>query len=79
MDYVQKPGKDENPSIGGSVTLKVNGETVAEGELKNVVPSRFSATETLDIGSDLGSTVSESYVAPHTFSGKIKKVDIELK
>jgi len=79
MDYVQKPGKDDNPSIGGSVTLKVNGKKVAEGELKNVVPSRFSATETLDIGSDLGSTVSESYVAPHTFSGKIKKVDIELK
>ena len=38
-----------------------------------------SATETLDIGSDLGSTVSESYVAPHSFTGKIEKVDIELK
>ncbi len=79
MDYVQKPGKEDNPSIGGSVTLSVNGKKVAEGELKNVVPSRFSATETLDIGSDLGSTVSESYVAPHAFSGKIKRVDIKLK
>jgi arylsulfatase len=79
MDYVQKPVNEGNPSIGGSVTLSVNGKKVAEGELKNVVPSRFSATETLDIGSDLGSTVSESYVAPHAFSGKIKRVDIKLK
>ncbi len=58
---------------------KVNGRNVGGGELENVVPSRFSATETLDIGSDLGSTVSESYVAPHAFTGKIDKVDIELK
>ncbi len=79
MDYVQKPGKNDNPSIGGSVTLKVNGKKVAEGELKNVLPSRFSATGTLDIGSNFGSTVSESYVAPHIFSGKIKKVEIDLK
>jgi arylsulfatase len=79
MDYEQKPGKEDNPSVGGSVTLSVNGKKVAEGELKNVVPSRFSATETLDIGADLGSTVSETYEAPNEFSGKIDTVNFKLK
>jgi hypothetical protein len=67
------------PSIGGSVTLSVNGNKVAEGELKNVVSSRVSATETLDIGADLGSTVSETYEAPNEFGGKIKRVNFKLK
>jgi hypothetical protein len=39
----------------------------------------FSATETLDVGADLGSTVSETYEAPHAFSGEIEKVTVELK
>jgi arylsulfatase len=79
VDYVQKPVEASDPARGGSVTMKINGRKVGAGELEKVVPARFSATETLDIGSDLGSTVSESYVAPHMFTGKIKRVDIELK
>lgn len=79
MKYEQKPVPENDPAIGGTVVLMVNGQEVGSGEVKHVVPSRFSATETLDIGSDLGSTVSESYVAPHSFRGEIKRVDIELK
>ena len=79
MDYQQKPVTKTNPAVGGTVTLSVNGKQVARGEVPHVVPSRFSATETLDIGADLGSTVSEGYTAPHAFNGKIEKVDIELK
>ncbi|KAA5542709.1 sulfatase-like hydrolase/transferase [Roseiconus nitratireducens] len=79
MDYQQKPVTKDNPAIGGTVSLTVNGKRVASGNVPHVVPKRFSATETLDIGSDLGSTVSEAYVAPHGFSGTITNVDIELK
>lgn len=79
MDYEQKPVTKTNPVVGGKVTLTVNGKQVATGEVPHVVPARFSATETLDVGADLGSTVSEAYTAPHSFSGKIEKVDIELK
>ena len=32
----------------------INGKPAGEGEIANVVPGRFSATETLDIGMDLG-------------------------
>ncbi|QDV18755.1 Arylsulfatase [Gimesia panareensis] len=79
MDYQQKPITKTNPAVGGTVTLTINGKQVARGEVPHVVPARFSATETLDIGADLGSTVSEDYTAPHAFSGKIEKVNIELK
>jgi len=77
--YEQRPIPDDAPATGGAVTLMINGTEVGRGELENVVPARFSATETLDIGSDLGSTVSPTYVAPHAFSGEIKRVRIELE
>jgi arylsulfatase len=79
MDYVQKPVPKDDLAAGGTVTLSINGQKVASGEVPHVVPKRFSATETLDVGADLGSTVSEAYAAPHSFTGKIEKVDIELK
>jgi arylsulfatase len=45
------------------------------------VVGRFSATETLDIGMDLGATVSAAYreKAPFAFTGTIRDVSIELK
>jgi arylsulfatase len=67
MEYTQKTPDISDPARGGS------------GGVKQVVPARFSATETLDIGNDLGSTVSESYKAPHSFTGTIEKVVIKLK
>jgi arylsulfatase len=79
MTYEQKPISASDPAVGGTVKLEVNGKNVGSGEVPRVVPKRFSATETLDIGSDLGSTVSESYDAPNAFSGKIENVSIELK
>jgi len=79
MDYLQKEITKQDPAVGGAVTLTVNGKQVGTGDIDHVVPSRFSATETLDIGSDLGSTVSDTYIAPHAFNGKIEKVEIELR
>jgi len=80
VDYTQKPFKPFVESTGGPVKLSVNGQLVGEGEIENVVPGRFSATETLDIGKDLGATVSAKYreQAPFAFTGKIKQVAIEI-
>lgn len=65
---------------GGSATLSVDGAEVASGDVAQVVPSRFSATETLDIGMDLGAPVAQSYKdqAPFAFTGKIKTVTVDL-
>jgi len=59
-------------STGGPARLFINGKPAGEGEIANVVPGRFSATETLDIGMDLGATVSREYEkkAPFPFTGR---------
>jgi hypothetical protein len=36
-------------------------------------------SETLDIGSDLGSPVSPEYRSPNRFTGRISRVTIQLK
>lgn len=64
---------------GGTGQLFVNDKKVAEKKFANVVPIRFSATETLDIGEERGSTVSKSYTAPNKFVGQLEKVTIDLK
>ena len=57
-----------------------DGKPAGEGEIANVTPGRFSATETLDIGMDLGSTISMDYSdkAPFAFTCTIKTVRIDL-
>ena len=80
VDYEQIPS-ERRSSTGGSVTIRVDGDTVATGQVEKVVPFRFSATETFDIGMDLGSTVSDRYhkQAPYPFTGTIDKVVVDLK
>jgi arylsulfatase len=63
---------------GGVVSLYVNDEKVGEGRVESTVPARYSADETFDIGMDTGSPVSEAYTSPNRFTGKLKKVEIEL-
>jgi arylsulfatase len=63
---------------GGVATLKVNDQDVAHGPIAHMVPGRFSATETLDIGEERGSTVSHAYETPFRFTGKLDKVKIDL-
>jgi hypothetical protein len=45
-----------------------------------VIIGRFSATETLDIGMDLGAVVSHTYhdAAPFAFTGQIEEVAVEV-
>jgi arylsulfatase len=64
---------------GGKVELYVNDKKVAEGRVEKTVPGRFSADETFDIGMDTGSPVSADYKSPNEFTGKLKKVTIDLK
>lgn len=77
LDYIQQ---GEAPN-GGQATLLVNGKKIATGKIDKVPPVRYSATETLDIGKDLGSTVSRSYYdkAPFAFTGQLHKVEYVLK
>ena len=69
------------PGKAGTATLLVDNKEVGKAELKRTVPAAFSATETFDVGADLGSTVSLDYYdrRPFEFNGKIEKVRVELK
>jgi arylsulfatase A-like enzyme len=79
LDYQQQPFQGLQVT-GGPAALSVDGMQVAKGDVAKVVPKRFSATETLDIGMDLGSTASDAYAdrAPFAFTGKIEEVKFDL-
>ncbi|MBU2950220.1 arylsulfatase [Tamlana agarivorans] len=62
-----------------TVTLTVNGEEVGQMRIDRSVPAVHTASETFDIGADLGSPVAMDYFnrAPFKFNGKINKIDIK--
>ena len=63
---------------GGTATLTVDGKKVASEKLQRTIPFRISLDETLDIGEDTGTPVSEDYQVPFKFSGELKKVTIQI-
>lgn len=69
------------PGAPADVVLQVDGKEVARAKVKRTVPGAFTASETFDVGVDLGSPVSLDYFdrAPFKFDGKIDKVTVELK
>ena len=72
--------KDNKPGAPAEITLVVDGEKVGSVHTLGTVPAAFSASETLDVGIDLGSPVSFNYFdkAPFKFDGKINEVKIKL-
>jgi arylsulfatase len=64
---------------GGVATLYVDGKQVGEGRVDGTVPMVFSADETLDIGSDSGTAVSDD-LAPDEleFNGRVRWVELDL-
>ncbi|MCC6418475.1 MAG: arylsulfatase [Gemmataceae bacterium] len=69
------------PGTGGKVTLHVNDQKVAEGRLERTVPFMYSAEDGADVGMDDGTPVTEAYRPgpPSRFTGRIRRIDIELK
>ena len=69
------------PLSAADVVLKVDGQEVARTTVKRTVPAAFSASETFDVGVDLGSPVSLDYFdrRPFQFDGKIEKVEVQIK
>ena len=63
---------------GADVTLSVDGNPVSRGRLDQTLAFRISLDETLDIGSDTGTPVSEDTSVPFDFTGEIGKVKITI-
>jgi arylsulfatase A-like enzyme len=63
---------------GGTVTINVDEKPVAKGRVDRTYAFRVSLDETLDIGEDTGTPVSEDYRVPFKFTGKLNRVLIRL-
>ena len=72
---------EKRPLSPAEVVLKVDGKEVARTTVKRTVPAAFTASETFDVGVDLGSPVSLDYFdrAPFAFTGKIAQVEVKLE
>ena len=51
---------------------------IAEGRIDGTIPFRISLDETLDIGEDTGTPVSEDYQVPFRFTGELNRVLVRL-
>lgn len=73
--------KSPRPGSPADIVLTVDGKEVARTTTKMTVPAAFTASESFDVGVDLGSTVSRDYYdrRPFRFDGKIQKVSVVLK
>ena len=63
---------------GGHVVLSMDEHAVAVGRVERTLPFRLAGDETLDIGEDTGTPVSEDYQVPFKFTGTLKKLVITL-
>jgi arylsulfatase len=73
--------KSSKPGSPAEIVLRVDGKEFARTPVKMTVPAAFTASESFDVGVDLGSTVSRDYFErrPFKFEGKIVRVDVSLK
>jgi arylsulfatase len=69
------------PGAPAEVVLTVDGNEVGRTTVQRTVPAAFTASETFDVGVDLGSPVSLDYFdrRPFRFDGEIERVTVSLK
>jgi arylsulfatase len=69
------------PGAGGTGTLLVDGDQVGRGRVDKTVPFLFSADETMDVGKDTASPVTDDYPSgdANAFTGEIEWVRIDLE
>jgi len=75
FEYLGKPGE---AGKGARLGLIVNGEKVAESEMKATVAGRFGI-DTFGIGEDTGQPVTTAYTPPFAFNGEIRQVQVRIK
>ncbi|WP_146572189.1 arylsulfatase [Botrimarina hoheduenensis] len=63
---------------GANISLKVNGEAVANGKMQATVGGRFGV-DTFGVGEDSGQPVTNAYQPPFRFTGEIRQVVVEVE
>lgn len=74
-----KPSPRAQQLASGKVSILVNGKQVIQGDIPTLITAAFTVNDTMDIGRDTGSPVSEVYYhqVPYAFNGEIKNVNIK--
>ena len=69
------------PGAAATVVITIDGKEGARMTVKRTVPGAFTASETFDVGVDLGSPVSLDYAEkrPFALEGTIEQVFVRLK
>lgn len=69
------------PMAAATVVISVDGKEIARTKVARTVPAAFTASESFDVGMDLGSPVAAAYDErrPFSFNGKIHSVKVALK
>jgi arylsulfatase A-like enzyme len=62
---------------GGTATLFLDGQEIGSGRVAGTAPMIFSADDTLDVGVEGGSIVSEEYGHDNRFRGRVEWVQID--
>lgn len=77
--FQRTPVVDQPKFSGADISILLNGKEEAKGHVPLLVTSGFSANECFDVGTDLGSPVSEAYYnkAPFSFNGTIRTLDVQ--
>ncbi|MGF1495040.1 MAG: sulfatase-like hydrolase/transferase [Microcoleaceae cyanobacterium] len=78
LKAVYKTDSDK-PYAGADVTLYANNRKIGSGRVEKTLPNRITLDETLDVGFDTGTPVTETYELPFDFTGQLDKVTIELQ
>jgi arylsulfatase A-like enzyme len=69
----------DQTGMGGTGALYVNDKKVGEAHIDKTVPYQFSLDETLDIGRDGATPVTDDYAtADNAFNGKIYSVTVDI-
>jgi arylsulfatase A-like enzyme len=66
-------------SVPGTATIYINGASVGEVKIDRSLTGSIGVYESIDLGRDVITAVTETYKVPFAFTGQINKVIIDLK
>ncbi len=79
FDFALNPQGPVPFGHGGTGTLSVNGQQVAQQSIPRGVPFTYAWDETFDVGLDTGTPVDDrDYQVPFNFTGRLARITVDL-
>jgi arylsulfatase len=72
------PDISQGKGVPATVTLFVDGQQVASGHLPVTIPVQLGLQAGVSVGADAGAPVMDDYTAPFRFTGRVKKVLVDV-